>query len=235
MKQPIWRKPLLLGTVTAVTAMLILDSAALAIGFTTTYTFSLPESTGNQASEPPNLQPVSGAVFSDITRGSGVQPNQGNNSINSSGWTTENSIDTSDYYEFGIDLNPSYELDLANLAFSEVSSSTGIGNFEIRSSLDNYSTTLFTPTVAIQRGGTVRRQEFSLASSTQLQNLVDDVTFRLYGYSATGDSGTWRLGSNNTQLQPSNLVISGDLSELSPITPSTPVPFEFSPGLGILA
>src|SRR5439155_13329872 len=83
-------------------------SPAFAAPFIVTYTFT--GSPGTQASEPVDANPV-GAIFADITRGPGLTAEIGQDSINSSGWTTASTFDANDYYQWAITPQPAYELD----------------------------------------------------------------------------------------------------------------------------
>jgi hypothetical protein len=77
-----------------------------------------------------------GAVFSDITRSSGIIANGGMNSINSRDWTTGATFDPNDYYEFTITPNAGYELDANEIFITFRSSATGPDVFQLRHSLN---------------------------------------------------------------------------------------------------
>jgi hypothetical protein len=112
---------------------------AHALAFDTTYTFT--GSPGNQLSEPVDANPV-GAVFSDITRGSGVTAEAGLNSINSTGWTTSAALDANDYYQFVITPQSGFDVDINTIAVTYRRSATGPLNFQLRSSLGNFVSNL---------------------------------------------------------------------------------------------
>ena len=90
-------------------ALLLAPAQLWATPFNVTYTFT--GSPGNQVGEAVDSNPV-GALFSDITRGSGIVPASGVDSMNSSGWTTGSSLDPNDYYEWTITPLAGFALDL---------------------------------------------------------------------------------------------------------------------------
>lgn len=135
---------------------------------------------------------ITGLTASNLTRGSGVSANAGAGSINSNSWTTGNSPDVNDYYQFAITVGANYELTLDNLTFSETRSGTGIRNFTLRSSTDSFSTFSTLATIDVPDNTSTRPHDISLSSlGTLLEGTT--VTFRLYGYAAEAATGTWRL------------------------------------------
>ena len=195
---------------TALAAALLLTShTAWATPFTATYTFT--GSPGNQASEPVDANPV-GAVFGDIVRGAGITPNAGANSINSAGWSL-GTLDPLDYYAFTITPDASYRLDVDQIAFTERRSQTGILTFEVRSSLDGFTSTLYSAATPDNEGE--RRHTFGLVG---FDDLTAPVEFRIFGYAAEGNTGTWRLGVSGSSAFPANLQVGGDLAVPEPGT-----------------
>jgi hypothetical protein len=191
-------------------AALFLPAISLASSFTVIYTFT--GSLGSQASEPADSQPV-GALFADITRGAGLTPNAGADSINSVGFTT-GGLDPTEYYQFIATPDASYAMDLTSLEFSERRSATGIHAFEIRSSLDGFTASLYT--FAVPDDTLTRRHNVALGAA--FQDLMSAVTFRVYGYLAEAGTGSWRLGiaggGDNPQGFAANFVVSGDLTQV---------------------
>jgi hypothetical protein len=188
-------------------ALILLTSSALqAVPITATYTFT--GQPGDQVSEPVDSQPT-GATMSDITRGPGIIPNAGLNSINSRNWSTGSVIDLSDFCSFTITPDSGFELDLTRLEFTNRRSSTGPTAFEIRTSLDGFLPLATFTSPATFTGN--NRISLDLTAA----DLTVPVEFRLYGYGSLDDAGNWRLGvnagsSNNTL--PANLQLFGDLS-----------------------
>jgi len=97
---------------------------------------------GNQVSTTVTAIDAAVQSASGITRGGGISAAAAAISMTSTGWTTNGSLDASDYYEFTITPAAATRLDIENLHFGERRSGTGITKFELRSSLDNYGTTI---------------------------------------------------------------------------------------------
>ena len=193
---------------------------AFAAPFTATYTFT--GSTGNQASEPVDSNPV-GALLSDITRGSGIDPLAGANSINSDHWTTALTPDLSDFYEWTITPLAGYELDVTDFAFTSRRSATGPLNAQVRTSLDGFSA----PFMTVTYPDVTSNFRFTIANPAGLGgvfNVTAPVTFRIYGYAAEGATGSYRLGidvgSANAGVT-NNLELLGDLTPTAVPEPTT--------------
>lgn len=150
---------------------------------------------GNQASTVGSSL-VAGLAVGDLTRGSGINVSSTANSMNSSSWTTSNTIDSNDYYQFSLAPTAGYAVSFASVAFAERRSSTGIRTFELRSSLDGFATAIPGTITGVPDDDSVRDQ--SLLLGAPFTNLTTEVTFRLYGYSAESGGGTWRLQNHST-------------------------------------
>lgn len=148
------------------------------------YTFT--GAAGNEATFPVDAQPAD-ATFSDMSRGAGVTPGTAANAFSASGWSTA-TLDTSDYYNFDITANGPDLLTLTNLNFSERRSSTGIRDISIRTSLDSFTSDIFTTNVP--DNDQFRAHSVALDGSFAS---ISSVTFRIYGYTAESSSGTWRI------------------------------------------
>jgi len=146
---------------------------------------------GNQISSAPDTVAL-GLAASDLARGPGLTPNTGDDSINSSGWTTAASYDVDDYYTFSITADPGWTMTLDSIQFGERRSSTGIRNWEIRSSLDAFSAAVGSGPVP---DDTNTRNQLILLPAATFANLSGTVEFRIYGFSAEAAGGTWRLTS----------------------------------------
>jgi hypothetical protein len=162
----------------------------------------------------------SNLTLSDFSVGSGISANSGGFANGSSGrainyqnWTTATSIDTNDYYEFTVTPNSNIETTLDSLAFDARRSNTGPQNIEFRSSLNSYSSSLSTN--SLDSAGSFSSFTTTLPSAS-FTSLTSPITFRIYGYSASGTAGTFRLD---------NVTLYGSTQT---------VPFEFSPSLGLL-
>lgn len=145
-----------------------------------------------------------GLTASAIVRGAGVTASAAGNSMSASGWTTSSSADTDDYYGFTITPNPTNTITLTNISFAERRSGTGIRTFEIRSSLDSFSSAIAGTVTGVPDDTNTRNQSFTLGAS--FANLSTAVTLRIYGYAAEGSTGTWRLANHTTD---NGLLIDG--------------------------
>lgn len=130
-----------------------------------------------------------------ISRGSGLTPASNSGGYAANNWSTP--FDATDYYEFNAIADDGYIFDVTNVTLNIRRSSTGPSNFVIRSSADNFTSDLDT-FVAVANGGYVA--PVSVSAQT-------NVTFRLYGYDASGAAGSMNLGGAGNDL-----VIQGTIS-----------------------
>jgi hypothetical protein len=197
---------------------LLMPSPAWATPFTVTYSFA--GSAGNQASEPVDANPA-GALFSDITRGSGITPENGTNSINSRDWTTAAAPDLAgDYYEWTITPLPGFELDLTFLAVTFQRSSTGPRTWQLRTGLDGFGAPLFTFHNTMDTDNNARIGVSDSGGIGDALNVTSPLTLRLYAYEAEESLGTFRLGidaSAAAAFLTNNLEIRGDLSPVATV------------------
>lgn len=162
-------------------------------------TFSFTGAAGNETSFAPDSQPA-GATASDFTRGSGLTPSSTAGTFNSSGWTTSTTLDLNDYYSFSLTPAESYRMSLTSVALDERRSSTGIRNWSVRSSMDNFSSDL--SFFSVPDDTAVRSGQSTLLGSA-FESLASGVEFRFYGFGAESGSGTWRFD---------NVQVSGSLT-----------------------
>jgi len=188
----------------SVLLILALKSFLLSAGFGTLVNYSFIGVPGNQLQISP-ITTNSNLTASPLTRGTGLMPNEGSDCLNSSDWST-GGTDFNDYYGFVITPNAGYEVDLTTLAFSERRSKTGIANFQVRVSVDNFASFITLSTIAVPDDTSTRSQNIDLTGVSLLQNQTNPVTFRLYGYNAKAIGGTWRLDSS--------LSVSGEISRV---------------------
>lgn len=157
-------------------------------------TFSFTGAAGNETSFAPDAQP-SGAFVSDMSRGSGISPSSTSGTFNSSGWTTSSGIDANDYYTFSIAPDANYSLSVSSLTLDERRSGTGIRNWSVRSSLDDFGSDLSFFSVP---DDTLTRIAQSTAFGSAFESLSSAVEFRFYGFGAESGAGTWRI--DNVQV-----------------------------------
>ncbi len=136
-------------------------------------------------------------TVSGISKGSGINGNIGSDRYNARGW---NSIGTNPnaYFEFTLTPNSGYKIDFLNFEYTGQASSTGPNSFAFKSSLDNYNTNIGTP---IATGSIID------LSGTEYQNINSAITFRIYGWGASGGSGTFSLN---------DFTFNGTISALPP-------------------
>lgn len=125
----------------------------------------------------------SNITVSGIGRGSGIGANAGSNRYNANGWNTT-SIDLNAYFTFTLTPKAGYTISLTSFVYTGQASGTGPASFAFRSSLSNYASNISTAT----EGGTT----ISLAGAAY-QNLTSAITFRFYGWGASGASGTYSI------------------------------------------
>ena len=128
-------------------------------------------------------------TVSGIGRGSGITGSNGNNRYNANNWTQGSSSSSNDYFYWTVGPSGCHEIDFSSLEIAFERSSSGPQNFALRSSVDNYASDIWTYNYTTT---TLQSQTISLASAS-FQNVTADVTFRIYGWSATSGSGTFSI------------------------------------------
>ncbi len=154
-------------------------------------TFGFGGAAGNEATFPPNGQPVNGTIGS-MKRGSGITPSAAGNVFAATGFTIESSIDTADYFSFSIKANQGYKLNLDSIVFGQRRSNSGPANYAVRSSLDGFQSDLANGSCPTN---ITYNNRASLGSAFQSVTSTTTVDFRFYGFGAGAATGTWRLDS----------------------------------------
>src|SRR5213079_1198088 len=98
-----------------------------------------------------------------------------------------------DFYEFTITPNACFRFNASELRVGLLSSSSGPGKAELRSSLDSFGSPIASAVNVPQSGTLPTTFVFGLSSVAGLQNRASGVTFRIYGYSAGSSTGTMRI------------------------------------------
>lgn len=148
---------------------------------------------------------ISNVTFSGIGRGTGISGSNANNRYNASGWNSA-SLNLDDHFSFTISADAGFEIDFENFVYTGQASGTGPTSFAFRSSIDNFTANIGTPT---STGATV-----SLAGAS-FQNLTTPVTFRLYGWGASAAAGTFSVnnftfnGTVSAVPEPTSLILFG--------------------------
>ncbi|MBG9377236.1 hypothetical protein I5907_13425 [Panacibacter sp. DH6] len=128
---------------------------------------------------------VANLSVSGIGRSAGIAGANANNRYNANNWGTGTSIDLTKYFSFTLTPSAGYEMGLNDLIINLQTSSTGPLSFSLRSSLDGYTTDIGTFTNA---GGSTTNFSIDL-TATLFQDLTAPVSFRLYGWNASGTTG----------------------------------------------
>jgi len=167
---------------------------------------------------------------SDLTLGTGVNPTINANRFGGNNWfdtgntatgnTIAEAVAGNNYIQFVVTPNDGYSFTPTSFVFNwDKTAITGPPNIALRSSIDGFTTDLgiVVPTAAMGTSNTI--------TISGLINITTATTFRLYGYGATGTSGTggFDFGSNvvNVQLKGTTLssgpysIASGDWNAAS--------------------
>lgn len=154
-------------------------------------------------------------LTSTITRGAGLVAASKANSFNSNNFTISgiksDAITNSDYLQITISPQTNYEVSLSTLDANFCRSSTGPNTFQWQYSLDGFSTIGIDFGAEISYTGTetngLAQTQINLSNIPVLQNVNfgHTITLRLYGWGATGSSGSFSLG----KLSGDDLSING--------------------------
>ncbi|MDP2336773.1 MAG: choice-of-anchor L domain-containing protein, partial [Bacteroidota bacterium] len=138
---------------------------------------------------------------SGIGRGTGITGINANNRYNANGWNTA-TLDVNDYFYFTLTPNSGYKINFTSFVYSGQTSNTGPVNFAFRSSIDNFSSDIGTPT---STGATID------LTNSAYQNISTAIEFRLYGWGASGATGTFSVNDFTFNGNVSNVTISSFL------------------------
>lgn len=122
---------------------------------------------------------------SGISYGPGLIPVNDDDRFNARGFVTSNNvnnaINANDYFEFTITPNPGFKINFNSFLFSATRSSIGPSNIRVRSSANNYINDIGpNPTTSV---GNIN------LTSTLYQDVVDPITFRVYGMGSGNATG----------------------------------------------
>lgn len=107
--------------------------------------------------------------------------------ISNTGWNVA-SIDLTKYLEVKVVPNSNWAINFNDFKFDGLRSSTGVTNWAIRSSSDNFATNIASGVVKT----TFNTNTISLSSET-FQNINSEFKIRIYGFGASGIGGTFRI------------------------------------------
>ncbi|SHM18479.1 T9SS type A sorting domain-containing protein [Hymenobacter psychrotolerans] len=156
-------------------------------------TYSFLNAAGDEATFPVDAQPIN-ASFSVMSRGAGVTPSAGGGAFAATGWS-EGALDATDYFSFSVQPATGFQLRLDSLLLDERRSGTGIRDWAVRSSLDNFASNIITVNVP---DDALTRTNKKVALPAGFNNLTTPVEFRIYGYTAEAAAGSWRIDNVRT-------------------------------------
>ncbi|MEC4048581.1 YDG domain-containing protein, partial [Flavobacterium sp. SUN046] len=113
----------------------------------------------------------------------------GSGYVGSKAWNNASFTSTT-YWQFTITANSGYSLGVTSITWKGQRSGTGPSTFALRSDADSYGTNLATSTA----GSNSNDITFTGITLTNKSS----ITFRIYGYGASGAGGTWRCGDGST-------------------------------------
>lgn len=143
--------------------------------------------------------------FSDWSFGSGLEPYRGSNFTNSGNpdgavlnksWTPPEAPTPNDnYYQFSLAPTASRSVTITDISFDAQRSSKGPLEWRLDATIGNSAAIIIGTG---NHNASAKFEEFSIAGVTELENVTDLITFRLFGLGAETDGGTWRI--DNFQL-----------------------------------
>lgn len=147
---------------------------------------------GDQAFTAPTLTAL-GTTGANLTRGAGLTPSAGNNSMNSSGWVGPSA---DDFYSFGFDVDAGSIATVTTMRFATRSSNTGPGFVDVLYSLDGGAETLIT--TITQTGTAFSNNLLNLLTPLEVHGSLRIILRSANNTSANGGTvgaaGTLRIG-----------------------------------------
>lgn len=167
--------------------------------------FSFTGAAGNEANFPPDAASIAtGLTVSNISRSAAIGTGAGiAGRFNSNTWTTSTSVDLNRYFTFSIQAQAGFNVSLNRIELDEDRSATGIRNWQVRSSLDNFTTVL--AVFSVPDDTNIRTAQ--TINLTGFINFTTAVEFRFYGYTSEATGGLWRLD---------NIKIFGTMTDTAP-------------------
>lgn len=170
--------------------------------------------TNNNSANPftTNQTVVANASFSGIGRGSGINYEASNGAYAANSFTTSGSIGADDYFYFTVTPNVGYQLNFTSFDYQEQrTDGDSPEDFSFRSSLDNYSSSILTYGLTNQ---SPTNRSINL-NGAPFQNVQSAISFRLYGYDASGQN------ANDREYQINNFAFLGTVTMIPPSVSST--------------
>lgn len=122
-------------------------------------------------------------TVSGIGRSNSLDANPGSNRYNAKGWNS-GSLSSNLYYYFTITPQAGYSVNLNSFVFNGTASGSGPSNYSIRTSIDNYASSITSPDLS----GFITD-----LSDDEFQNISESVTVRIYAWGASSPAGTFSV------------------------------------------
>jgi hypothetical protein len=154
------------------------------------------------------------ATASGIGRGSGLDYESENGGYAANNYTTSNSLDANDYMYFTITPNIGYQLNFESFDYEEErTNDNGPEDFSFRSSLDDYGSSIQSYTLTSENA---TNRSIGLGDS-EYQGVQSAITFRLFGWDASGgSSGSREYSINNFAFLGTVTMIPPTVSDTAP-------------------
>lgn len=158
---------------------------------------------------------ANGITASGIGYGSGLDDEGASNRYALDDWPTGGSLSSNDFISWTLTPTSCFEIDFASLVFEYQRTGNGPQNIALRSSVDGYTSNIWSLSNVSVNPQTVT---VSL-SALNLQNITSEITFRLYGWNAGNDGGAFSINSFLFNGQVNALVppSAGTITGVSPI------------------
>jgi hypothetical protein len=179
---------------------------------------------GNEASVASIFQ-GQGVQSSSIIRGPGITPSPNLDRFNSSGWTTNISLDAGDYLQFSVSPAFNYTLTVTRIVVSYQRSPSGPRELVLRTDLDGFNA-LASDVYVMADGTSTQTDTIVLLSPLTISAPMD---IRIYASAAESSSGSWGPGDKPGY----DLIVEGTAVSGGPMISTgslTPLPVCFSGG-----
>jgi hypothetical protein len=200
----------------AVTVAALTTLAATPAGAAVLVQYNFSGNAGTEASEPASfVAPNLGGLA--VTRGPGLTPTAGSNSLNSSGFSTDA---TADFLSFGLTVNSGFNATVNQLIFGSQASNTGPGTISVLASVDNGA---FTQVGSFSQPAGALSQTLALANPLTALNRIE---FRFVAANTTSANGGTLAGTGTfrlTNFQPTGantpFTIDGSVARITTAVP----------------
>lgn len=147
----------------------------------------------------------------NMVRGDGLSPSGASNSFSSTGWA---GTDAGDYMQFGFTVASGYTVTINELWLGTRSSGTGPGTIGVYTSLDGYSSPVFTITQnnTAYSNSIIDLSALGPISDTFYVRLIEIGNTQADGSGETADTGTFRVADYYDDGVYFDVLLTGDVS-----------------------